>query len=602
MKSLLLHNNNLPAKLIASFGSKTPFYPSRAEQFDPQYDLDRFIDARLKDVLAGQSFDSIFISLSLNNDDYLQLTGLLVALHIRLTPKLQHQKVPIVLIGPESHYEISRLSSLDDVIYTPGVFLLNDQSPEGKEQMERFIQEKKMALADEELKIFLDRILISPPSKYGSHHSLANEWGVMRMSEVFSDTLPAALGDDLHKIDQDLGTSLYFKFLEEKFKRKRVKTSDKIPATLPAVTGKKVVYIDDEHGKGWGNLLKFLFEKSGAASFEKFEGFKKGLDRDALLIKIRAYLDGSRPEVNDADIYIIDLRLCDQDFDRNSGDPTGLQVLDHLIGKNNGNQVVIFTASNKIWNMKDAYNRRACAYSIKESPELNYNFSQTKKLFSDFQKSIRLASEKSYLKDFWAVMEKIKKSPEIQAMNNKAFSQRLIGSGGWLNQIFTLLLMHDKANYNQILVIFFSILELYSEILLRFDVTDKKGYVTGDTGVEIYVFHDALKGFFSFEKNGFAFLINRGNEISGVNLYQQMTDTPSVRHTEGNRMKLLTQVIPVLQTRHGFDKQKIDNVIELKYLRDNLAAHGNNNVDPAQRWIKKDDIDFILDVLEKIFT
>lgn len=602
MKSLLLHNNNLPAKLIASFGSKTPFYPSRAEQFDPQYDLDRFIDGRLKDMLAGQSFDCIFISLSLNNDDYLQLTGLLVALHIRLTPKLQHQKVPIVLIGPESHYEISKLSFLDDVIYTPGVFLLNDQSPEGKEQMEGLIQRKTMLLGDEELKIFLDRVLISPPSRYASHHSLANEWGVMRMSEVFSETLPAALEDDLQKTSQDLVTSVYFKFLEEKFKRKRIRSRDKIPATLPGVNGKKVVYIDDEHGKGWGNLLSFLFKKSGAVSFEKFDGFKKGLDRDALLVKIRAYLDGSVPEVNDADIYIIDLRLCDQDFDSNSGDPTGLQVLDHLIGKNNGNQVVIFTASNKIWNMKDAYRRSACSYSIKESPELNYTLSQTKKLFSDFQKAIRLASEKSYLKDFWAIMEKIKNSPRIQAMNNKGFSQRLIGDGGWLDQVFTLLLMHDKTNYNQILVIFFSILELYSEIFLRFDLADRKGYVTGITGQEIYVFLDASKGLFSFEREGFTFQINRKNEISGVNLFQQMTDTPSVHHTEGNRMKLLTQVIPVLHTRHGFDKKKIDNVIELKYLRDNLAAHGNNNVNSALRWIKKDDVDFILDVLEKIFT
>lgn len=602
MNSLLLHSNNLPAKLIASFESKIPFYPSRAEQFDPQYDLDRFIDARLKDILGGQRFDCIFISLSLNNDDYLQLTGLLVALHVRLTSKLNHQNVPIVLIGPESHYEISRLSSLDDVIYTPGVFLLNDQSPEAKRQMEDFIQEKKMSLTDEELKIFLDRILISPPSNYTSHHSLANEWGIKRMSEVFSDTLPAALQNDLHKIDQSLGTSLYFKFLEANFKRKRVKTGDKIPAILPWVTGKKVVYIDDEHGKGWGNLLGFLFEKSGAASFEKFEGFKKGLDRDSLLTKIRAYLDGPVPAVNDADIYIIDLRLCDQDFDRNNGDPSGLKVLDHLIGKNNGNQVLIFTASDKIWNMKDAYKRKACAYSIKESPELNYTFSQTIKLFSDFQGSIRVASEKSYLKGFWAVMEKIKDSPKIQAISNKGFSQRLIGDGGWLNQIFTLLLMHDKANYNQILVIFFSILELYSEVLFKFDAINKKGYLTLETGEELYVLHDAREGLFSFERNGFAFQIERGNEISGVELYQEITDTPSVSHAEGNRMKLLTQVIPVLQTRHGFDKQKIDNIIELKYLRDNLAAHGNNNVDAAQRRIKKEDIDFILDVLGKIFS
>jgi hypothetical protein len=602
MKSLLLHNNNLPGKLISAFESKIPFYPSRTEQFDAHYDLDRFIDARLKDILSKNNFDCIFISLSLNNDDYLQLTGLLVALHIRLTPKLNHQRVPIVLVGPESHFEISKLSSLDDVIYTPAVFLLNDQSPKGKSRMESFIQEKNMALSDEQLKIFLDRIVISPPFKYSSHHSLANEWGVMRMSEVFSDALTDALQNDLYNIKQNLGTSLYFKFLEEKFKRKRVKAGDRIPATLPGVTGKKVVYIDDEYGKGWGNLLKFLCEKSDAASFEKFEGFKKGLDRDALLIKIKAYLDGSGPEVNDADIYIVDLRLCDQDFDNNSGVPTGLQVLDHLLSKNMGNQVVIFTASNKIWNMKDASKRRACAYTIKESPELRYSFAQTKMLFSDFQGSIRLASEKSYLRGFWAVMEKIKSSQKIQGMNTKGFSQRLIGEGGWLNQIFTLLMMHDKANYNQIVVIFLSILELYSEIFLRFDVLTRKGYVTAETGHEIYVFHDASKGFYSFERNGFVYQINRGDEISGVHLYQQMTDTPSVRHAEGNRMKLLTKVVPVLQTRHGFNKKEIDTVIELKYLRDNLAAHGNNNVNPAQRRIMKEDIDFILEALRKIFT
>ena len=101
-----------------------------------------------------------------------------------------------------------------------------------------------------------------------------------------------------------------------------------------------------------------------------------------------------------------------EDFDSDIINPTGFSgynLIDEFLNENEGYQILVSTASNKIWNVDAALKRGAKGYYIKESPEFNYPISETKKRFDKFKTDVDNCFENAYLQDVYSSINEIKK-------------------------------------------------------------------------------------------------------------------------------------------------------------------------------------------------
>jgi CheY-like chemotaxis protein len=144
-------------------------------------------------------------------------------------------------------------------------------------------------------------------------------------------------------------------------------------------------------------LLSKIIENSGA-KLHIYDKFKEYKDREDLISSINDFVDDI-----DADCYLLDLRLHDDDFDRTKGEISGHRIAAHIKDPkiNRARQVVIFSASDKVWNMKeDVQKIGATDYVIKESPEANFTKNDSLRNFNEFKIAVKKACDLSYLKDY----------------------------------------------------------------------------------------------------------------------------------------------------------------------------------------------------------
>ena len=151
-------------------------------------------------------------------------------------------------------------------------------------------------------------------------------------------------------------------------------------------------------------LLSKIFENSGA-DLHIYDRFNEYKDREELITSINNFVDNI-----DADCYLLDLRLHDDDFEKGQRqDLTGHEIARHIKGINAGNQIVVFTASNKIWNLKEElFKIGVSGYVMKESPDLNLKRQESLMLFQEFENAIIQASKMSYLKNIVNTQNRLK--------------------------------------------------------------------------------------------------------------------------------------------------------------------------------------------------
>lgn len=104
------------------------------------------------------------------------------------------------------------------------------------------------------------------------------------------------------------------------------------------------------------------------------------------------------------DLVIIDLRLnpAKEDIDNEMISPiefSGYKLIDEFLNEIDGYQIIVSTASNKIWNINAALERGVSSYYIKESPEFNYSIRETNKQYENFKNDIQKCFKRSYLRD-----------------------------------------------------------------------------------------------------------------------------------------------------------------------------------------------------------
>lgn len=552
MKALVIHNNNLPFFLRSGefFSIEDVSFDSRFLKDGKKLQLkgfDGFISEGLS-FLKDNFYDIIILPFSLSETNYLEYTGVRVAAHIRLTLSWNKLTTPILFVGPDTCDDIIKLSPLGIIINSYRMYHTDTTNQRELIEEIKNIVNNNPGGGDEEYlqsrryQKMLNSLYITPPANYDTHHSIANEWAIIRWLNMFDwkDNVP----DIKNKLVFD---SLYFKYQiarvsnedgrRQLFTRKW-KRNNPIAPFINGIKEKNILYIDDEGNKGWNNLLKRIFDNSEAKLIPY--PFSQEETKENLIENIKQFIDS-----NNADCYLIDLRLHDDDFhEDDSAKMSGLMVAKYIKKINKGNQIVMFTASNKMWNYESAINNLgAIGYVIKESPEYNYNRKESYQNFINFSKLIKKAINKSYLSKYVDLLEQCK------TMNPNSWNA--------LNSFIDLLLLDERKTIKANVLNLNLFLETY--ITSKFKLED--GKLKGKNNSEIYATYNT--------KN-----IHLAKDLTHVRFYQNSAPREEDEILlDDKKSGYLTIILIALYYHYGINKQNCDLFLKLRVERNHTTAH-----------------------------
>jgi len=416
MNALLLYNDNISIKLINEFEEKGGiaiyFKIGNQDLANPNFSFDKTVSEKLA-AIENKQFDAIFLPFSLSEENYIEFLGIQFAYHIRLTPSFNNIHTPIVFFGNETPEIINKITSQGVILFTPGIFCKQISTVLNFEEQLNLIKSKKPRITEGEYKTFLERIQVTPPANYSTHHSISNEWSILRWAKTLS------LDDDadIRKIESKIGSSLYYKYLNAKYP---ILEANKILDSELQIKNKgRVLYLDDEAEKGWSELFsELLYSKCDLKDFDGEFGYDfKGKEKQEIIDLCFEKVIAFKP-----DVVILDLRLHDDDFGSiNPKEISGYQILKKIKHHNKGIQVIIFSATNKIWNLLELQKEGADGFILKESPELSVDPEFTKQSIVNICKTVDLCLEKCFLKEIYneltPLLECVKTNNNVKPKN-----------------------------------------------------------------------------------------------------------------------------------------------------------------------------------------
>lgn len=249
---------------------------------------------------------------------------------------------------------------------------------------------------------FLDVVKIIPNATEG-RHSLANQWGADVLCRI-------VVGDETNnELIKKARFSLYFRYIRALSLRTNdienlIQKKDTSPAPIRLkqidATGKNILLIDDEADKGWDDVLRKMLPNSEFKTIQEqvpdYESLSDGAKRTI--------------ESGKYDLILLDLRMngvAEEDTFK-PDEFSGMKILKVIKEQNKGNQVIMFTASNKAWNMKALLDAGADGYYIKESPEFTFPTSYSESNAHELCTSISQCLENGYLRDVYSKIRQIK--------------------------------------------------------------------------------------------------------------------------------------------------------------------------------------------------
>lgn len=362
-------------------------------------DIDVYISQNIIQELSILEFDTLFIKDNLSSN-YLELYGLRVAHHIRLSPELRDKRfVPIVIISDFDEAALCRFTHEANLLFTEGIYLCKNT----KEDIQKYqsLELKGVSNYNE----LLANIEVSPPKDTSGSHDIANQWSIDRWAdalEVYTDAI---------KINKEaIENKLYFKFLKA---LKTQKNSKNNTSNFNKLTEEgKVLLIDDEWNKGWKDIISKVLESKNV----KFEGLKyEYKDKE---FDIASYIRiGISIKQFDPDVVILDLRLAESDQKHDDIDSyTGIKILEKIHEINAGIQVIMLTATSKSTTLEKLYEKKILGYIKKEHPE--DTSIDTVENINKFIALIDKGLERKYLKTIYQTMNKI-----LEILENDIFDQ-----------------------------------------------------------------------------------------------------------------------------------------------------------------------------------
>lgn len=432
--------------------------------------------------LSAKTYKGIFIPLCFGNSlcDY---NGLRLATEIRCT-KTVNQCTPIFIytfigIGYLIHNEYFNILKTKDVELVDYSKMAFNSAAIGKTS----------SLKLQELPKEIKKLELQSPKNYLDNHSIANEWAIYRwaLSIKASDT-------DIEKVTQKVNSHIYFKYLQTVQPTSDVQISNDDQLKINYAGAPKILYIDDEANKGWYEIFCSLLYDRNGISFDYLD--------DEFISKTQNQIINicfEKIVTDDIDLVILDFRLHINDFSTNKiGEVTGLQLLKKLKKTNPGIQVIIFTASNKVWNLIEFQDNGADGFLLKESPELTGNGSFTFNSIMSFRKQIEVCISNIYLKAVWKVLEEIRKlfsvNPltryypnDLRSLRGVQYQNLLLFE---LDSMYNILMSQDVNRFNYAMLIQFKLLECIVEIFIPEKTRDSDWLFYDGSKVKYYYIDD----------------------------------------------------------------------------------------------------------------
>lgn len=355
---------------------------------ESDYEITEFILNNLNKT----KYDNIFIPLCYGSS-LSDFNGLRLATHIRCTESY-NQLCRIFVYGFVSlDYLIH--NEYFNILKTTNIFLI----PFSKKAFRDYSSLPPVLLTKEALPEQIAKLKLEIPKNYEDSHSIANEWAIYRWSKSLNVADSA-----INKINEIVHFSLYFKYLQTIYPI--IETQKIVEQDLKiTVSGNpKVLYIDDEADKGWYEILCKILYDINRLNFDYLDPeFNSKTQEEIIEISTNKIIN------DDIDLVILDFRLHANDFIANSiVEVTGFKILTGIKKRNPGIQVIVFSATNKIWNLMALQEAGADGFIFKESPENNIDPEFTKIVITDFVAVMGKCLKKIFLRDFYDRLSKLK--------------------------------------------------------------------------------------------------------------------------------------------------------------------------------------------------
>ena len=547
----------------------------------------------------------LVIPLDINDNPF---DGLLLGLHIRLNNDLTHDQkcIPIIFISEKHSFEsifsdptlsIKQNRALPHyLLTTPNIYL---EKPNLDIILAIFELNKPMSIFDYKHKL-LDSIKILPSETTGKH-SLANIWGAFRLAQTTGHTELLNENTELLRKQKDL----YFKYVSANSGIISFQASTQ-KITIDSKQ-KNILLIDDEANKGWDVVLKAIF---GEANFEVVG---KEINEEPKSFINRATESALKEDENKLpkwDLILLDLRL-DENEDKGENanklakEYSGAILLDGIKKVNKGTQVIMFTASNKAWNMRDLIEMGADGFFIKESPEYSQDNGFSLNNYKSFEKQVDECFEKDFLRDIFIKTRKLKGKLEFDKRKYpESFKTFIQDSRLKLEHTFYLLtLKNTQRTMEFALFNYFQIIEDYANLFTFKNDPEAIAYKTisdarnrtnphkifWKNSENKVVSHYALTwDWYDFMK--------RKDEKDKAIINIEFRENPILQET----ILSVSLKLAVILNIQLSDISSIEQLNELIYIRNNTIIHSGSNFDKGKRKVEIEDIKLIFGVIYKL--
>lgn len=395
---ILIHNskNSFPIDLSESFEqiNVVSIYSSEEEN-DYLYKNNReeYFLNKVSESLDNSSYSSvkgIIIDKNLGGSGWSRAIGL--ASHIACTyyTKCKLNNIPIILTD-WNDFDLEDQSLKDTVINN---FFQTDGFYFRKYEAIFSVKLDKISgllhygidLEVKKLKpVVIEKINISSP--YDNRHQTTNEWGAMRLASNFGIF-------DL--IEFAYPKHLYFKYLS-RFINKDYPAPNKCLHNLFS----KILLIDDNADCGWIELLENIHNCP--------------VDKRVSSTEVLDWQNNTPEKFDQYDLIYLDLYLESGKADSTNA----LSALKFIKGEFPHIPVIIFTASDKAWNLDEVLEMGADAMYIKESPIYYRNKEYSSKNFNDFVATIKAVHDKyKILRPYWILIRQLISHASFKAIEN----------------------------------------------------------------------------------------------------------------------------------------------------------------------------------------
>lgn len=467
-----------------------PFNKNHATIFNrySEFGLHEIIKERLSNI----KYTGIYVPLCFGHS-LSDFNGLRLATEIRCTNTI-NQCTPIFIysfVGIEyllqnKYFNVLKTKNVEMVVYRKNAF----QNAAGR---------KTSPLISYELPKEIKKLELQPPKNYLDNHSIANEWAIHQWAK----TIGCDETDELTKVFQNVETDLYFKYLRTTNPILEIDIIFSEELKINCEGNPKVLLIDDEAEKGWYEIFAYLLGDLNKIYTDYLgEDFKKLSQEDIIDRSLQKIKE------DDIDVVILDFRLNPDEFaSTNIEDVSSIQLLKEIKKENPGIQVIIFSATNKVWNLQALQEAGADGFIFKDGGE---NIHQA---INSLTYQILLSLKKaSWLKPIWSKTKSIIVHLEKQGRNyilDKDFTGAIntlleLGFESLLNE-------NNRYSYDSAFMYYFLILEALSKQLIDEDTPH---------GIDYTNIHGETKKGFRFQfRSNYSFLKDyEGNNYMRVSV------------------------------------------------------------------------------------